>query len=95
MFAEIFLKQVKIRHQSFASNSDDPRLPCVLKAAFLTADEPMFSKIAGWHGIDSNVNSSTEFDWGRSRMFLFEQLIYSFSVNCIVLVIIFRMIVQQ
>ena len=95
VFAETFFKQVKIRHQSFASNSDDPQLPCVFKAAFLTADELMFLKIAVWYGIDSNVNSSTEFDWGRSRMFLFEQLIYSFSVNCIVLVILFRMIIQQ
>ena len=41
MFAET-LNQVKTRLQSFASKPDGPWLPCVFKAAFLTADAPVF-----------------------------------------------------
>ena len=57
MFAETYLKQMKIRRYSFASKLDGPWLSCIFKSAFLTADGPMFSKISGSYGIDSNVFS--------------------------------------
>ena len=55
MFAENSFKQVINRIQLFASKPNSPWLPCVFYASFLTADEPMFSKIAACNGIDSNV----------------------------------------